>query len=49
MTDVNDYNDDPVASYKYCYDGDQVIAEYDGSDNPKVKTVKSLYQLPVPI
>ena len=54
LTDVNDYNDDPVASYKYdyldrrirkivhdspdvvskyCYDGDQMIVEYDGSDN----------------
>jgi len=52
LTDVNDVNDDPIASYKYdyagrrvlrftshdsrttkyCYDGDQVIAEYDGSD-----------------
>ncbi|MHC4302217.1 MAG: hypothetical protein ACYS7Y_33575, partial [Planctomycetota bacterium] len=54
LTDVNDQNDAPVASYsydyagrrisktvygspdvttKYCYDGDQVVAEYDGSDN----------------
>ena len=52
LTDVNDANDSPVASYEYdylgrrisktqyaipdtqyyTYDGDQVIAEYDGSD-----------------
>jgi RHS repeat-associated protein len=50
LTDVNDQNDSPVASYKYdfmgrrvkkdvggtvtkyCYDGGQVIAEYDGND-----------------
>ncbi len=50
LTEVNDINDSPVASYKYdylgrrvkktihetqatihyCYDGDQVIAEYEG-------------------
>jgi RHS repeat-associated protein len=51
LTDVNDANDDPVASYEYdyrgrrisktvdgsttkhCYDGGQIIAEYDGSNN----------------
>jgi RHS repeat-associated protein len=51
LTDVNDQNGDPVAAYKYdydgrrisktvsgtttkyCYDGDQVIAEYDGNNN----------------